>query len=356
MSRYSYHSNAIEQRSSASDIIDFRSDTVTQPDEAMRLAMANAPVGDDVYGEDPTVTRLEEKVASLLEKEAAVLVPSGTMSNLCAMLSHCQRGEEIIIGDQYHIFSHEAGGASALGGIVMQPLRTDDKGGLTAEQVEAAIRPDDSHNAISKLVSLENTVSGMVQSQEQLNRITTLAHQHGLSTHLDGARVMNAAIATGLKPSQLAAGFDSVSLCLSKGLGAPAGSVLSGSKELISRARRWRKMLGGGMRQSGVLAAAGLHALEHNVERLAEDHQNARNLAEGLATITEVEIQPQSVETNMLFIRPRAEDLPELQKHLEDNGIIIRGSGTLRLVLHRDISADDCAKTIQAFKQFYSAH
>jgi len=342
--------------------IDFRSDTVTKPSIEMRQLMAEAVVGDDVYGEDPTINALQVQAAQLLDKEAGVFVPSGTMSNLLALLSHCQRGDEVIVGDQNHIFSHEAGGASALGGVVMQSIATSQKGYVSAEQIERAIRPNDSHFAQSKLICLENTVSGFIQPEQQFSDILSVAKQHQLNTHLDGARLMHAALASGKPAALLAKGFDSVSLCLSKGLGAPAGSVLLGSTEFIARATRLRKMLGGGMRQAGILAAAGSYALRNNIARLADDHQLAQYFAAQLNNIDAVEITVDDVETNMLFAhfpnhtkagsskQPRS-----LAQHLMDHNICISPAKICRIVIHMDISKEDVEQVLTLIKDYYNA-
>ena len=331
--------------------IDLRSDTVTRPSPEMRDAMANADVGDDVYGEDPTIIALEAKAADLLGKEAGLFVTSGTQSNLTAVLTHCGRGEEYIIGNSYHIYVHEAGGAAVLGGISPFPLQVSDTGGITAEQVAAAIKADDAHYPVSRLVCVENTVSGRVQDPVELKAISDLAHSKGLSVHLDGARLMNAAVALGMKPSDLAAPMDSVSLCLSKGLGAPVGSVLCGTAGFIARARRNRKLLGGGMRQAGVLAACGLYALGHNIERLQEDHDNAKTLTDGLSSIDALKIES---ETNMVFVEPKPEDHAAFCEHLAADGIVTGGqSPKMRLVTHLDLSSDDIDQVVQSAKSFY---
>ncbi|MDH5558823.1 MAG: low-specificity L-threonine aldolase [Alphaproteobacteria bacterium] len=348
----SYAGMADAKASASNRIVDLRSDTVTRPGEAMRRAMAAAEVGDDVYGEDATVTALEEKTAALLGKEAGLFVASGTQSNLLALLAHCQRGEEYIAGETYHSYAEEGGGASVLGGIAVHPLAIDARGAITPEQVESAIKPDDFHYPVTRLVCLENTVSGHVQSVENQQAIADVARRHGLSVHLDGARLMNAAVALGRPPAEVGACADSVSLCLSKGLGAPVGSVLSGSRDFIARARRSRKMLGGGMRQAGILAAAGLYALDHHVDRLAEDHANAKRLAEGLAACKGLAVD--TPETNMVFIAPRAEDLEPLRAHLAERGIIIAAQRPkTRLVTHLDITSEDIERTIEAFRAFY---
>ena len=266
-------------------LIDLRSDTVTRPTAGMREAMANAEVGDDVFGDDPTVSALEESVADLLGKEAGIFVSSGTQSNLTALLCHCGRGDEYIGGVNYHISSLEAGGAAVLGGISPRHLQLNEKGGLNAADVEGAIQADDPHYAVSKLVCVENTYSGMVMDQDEIQRTATVAHANNMKLHIDGARLMNAVVKSGTPAADLVECADSVSLCLSKGLGAPIGSVLCGPKDLIRQAHRVRKLLGGGMRQVGVLAACGLYALQHNIDRLAEDHANAWTMAQRLAEI-----------------------------------------------------------------------
>ncbi len=336
--------------------IDLRSDTVTQPCLAMRQAMAHAPVGDDVYGEDPTVCALEERAADLLGKEAGVFFPTGTQSNLAALLSHCGRGDEYITGDRYHVYRYEAGGAAVLGGISPCPLTTDTRGGLSVDAVLAAIKDDDSHFPRTRLLCLENTVSGMVQDAAEIEAVVNAAHGRGLCVHLDGARLMNAAVAQNTSAQKLAAGFDSVSLCLSKGLGAPAGTVLCGETDFTREARRNRKILGGGMRQSGILAAAGLWALENNIERLQEDHSLAEALACGLAEIPAVNAGAVWSDTNMVFFAPEAADRLPLRRHWAERGI---QSGeqepAFRLVTHLDLTREDIAKTITAAAEYYDS-
>jgi len=337
-------------------VADFRSDTVTRPSAGMRTAMAQAPVGDDVYGEDPTVRRLEETLAGMAGKEAALFFPTGTQSNLAALLVHCGRGDEYIAGDTYHIFKNEAGGAAVLGGIAPCPLPCDETGGLTPAQVTAAIKPDDAHYPISRLLCLENTVSGRVQTLSRIESLAQAARGKGLSIHLDGARIFNAAVALDQPLAKLCAPTDSVSICLSKGLGSPAGSVLCGAADFISRAQRARKILGGGMRQAGVLAACGLYALDRNLARLADDHARARRLAEGLAAIPGVEVDLPAVETNMVFADPGAGHHAPLQAYLADHGILIGAQEpNIRLVTHLDV--DDAAiDLLVARTQDYCAH
>ncbi|MCP4430645.1 MAG: low-specificity L-threonine aldolase [Gammaproteobacteria bacterium] len=331
--------------------IDLRSDTVTRPDSGMFEAMMAASVGDDVYGEDQTVNALEEKAAKLLGKEAAVFVSSGTQSNLIAMLTHCRRGEEVITGEQYHVSVSEAHGASVLGGIAICPLQTNERGSLTVDQISAAIKPDDPHYPISRLLCLENTVSGEVQVPEHMLMLCRAGRQGGLSLHLDGARLMNASIALEKSAAELVDPFDSISLCLSKGLGAPVGSLLSGSNEFIRIARRNRKLLGGGMRQAGILAACGLYALEHNIDRLAEDHANAAILAEGLARIKDLKVWQQ---TNMVFIELADDHAAELQASLAEQGIVISaGFPSIRLVTHLDVDSSDIERVVDSISSFY---
>jgi threonine aldolase len=340
-----YSSMAVKS-SNTDKAIDLRSDTVTRPSVGMYDAMMSAPVGDDVYGDDESVNALEVQTARLLGKQAALFVSSGTQSNLIAMLTHCARGEEIIVGDDYHTYIAEARGASVLGGIALTPLATDENGGLQPGQISAAIKPDDIHSPISRLLCLENTVSGSVQSPENIKALVAVARHAGLNVHLDGARLMNAVMALGESAASLAEPFDSVSLCLSKGLGAPVGSVLSGSSEFIERARRYRKLLGGGMRQAGILAACGIYALEHNIERLAEDHANAELLAEGLSAIEGISIRQR---TNMVFVELSSNVAAALQARLAEEGIAISaGFPFIRLVTHLDISKSDIKRVIDA--------
>jgi len=332
--------------------IDYRSDTLTQPTPEMRERMAQSVVGDDVYGEDPSVNELEESTAKLLGKAAGLFVSSGTQGNLIAMLCHCQRGDEFISGDIYHVLSSEAGGAAVLGGIPSTPLATGDQFEVPIDSFRQAIKSDNIHNPISRLLCLENTVYGRVQPQPHLQALCDLAHEAGMLTHLDGARLMNASIAQGISAAEISAPFDSVSLCLSKGLGTPVGSVLVGSNEFIKKAHRNRKLLGGGTRQAGVLAACGLYALENNIQRLAEDHSNAEQLAEGLEAL---QVMPVEQHTNMVFITPPTEHIAPLCDHLRQRSIIMaEDSPTIRMVTHLDISSDDIALTIETFEDYFS--
>ena len=342
-------------QSSPTKIIDLRSDTVTKPSSAMRKAMMSAEVGDDVYGEDPTVIQLEKMTADLLGKEAALFLPSGTQSNLTALLSHCNRGDEYIAGDSYHTYRYEAGGGAVLGGISPCPIAANKSGGLDVDSVCAAIKSDDFHFARTKLICLENTAHGKTQNQDAIEAVAEAAHSRGLSVHLDGARLMNAAADSGLPPQELTASADSVSLCLSKGLGAPAGSVLCGEAEFILRARRNRKILGGGMRQAGILAAAGIFALENNIPRLSDDHANARKLADGLSQFAALKVESEMCGTNMVFITPASDDRKPLCRHLESRGIIVGGrDSTMRLVTHLDISADAIDAVVGAVDKYFS--
>lgn len=329
--------------------IDLRSDTVTEPSAAMRAAMAAAPVGDDVYGEDPTVNRLQAVLAEMTGMEEALFLPSGTQSNLVALISHCARGDEYIVGQQAHTYKYEGGGAAVLGGIQPQPLEFNEQGGLDLDSVRAAIKPLDHHFARTRLLCLENTVHGKVLPLPYLNEAVQFAKQHRLGLHLDGARAFNAAVASEVSIAQLVAGFDSVSICLSKGLGAPVGSVLLGSKDFIENARRWRKITGGGMRQAGILAAAGLYALSHNVERLAQDHQRAKLLACALRGLG-LEVEP--VQTNMVFVLSGKHDPKQLSEKLLEQGIKVSAATRLRLVTHLDIDDADIAKITDAFRRF----
>jgi threonine aldolase len=334
--------------------IDLRSDTVTKPSEGMRAAMAAADVGDDVYGEDPTVNRLEVRLAEMLGKEAAIYVATGTQSNLIGLMSHCERGDEYIVGQQAHTYKYEGGGAAVLGSIQPQPIDNEPDGTLDLAKVAAAIKPDDSHFARTRLLALENTLGGKVIPLAYIDEAEKLARSRGLGLHLDGARLFNAVVKLGIRPTEIARHFDTVSVCLSKGLGAPVGSVLVGSRVLIDRARRWRKVLGGGMRQAGLMAAAGLYALEHNIERLAEDHANARALAEALGGIDGVKIDPALVQTNMVFMSVAPDRVAPLREHLARRGMLISSSPTVRLVTHLDIDRDDVNAFAQAVREFFS--
>ena len=329
-------------------IIDLRSDTVTQPTRGMREAMQAAELGDDVYGEDPTVNRLEHYLAAELGFEAALFVPTGTMSNLLGLMAHCARGDEYIVGQQAHTYKYEGGGAAVLGSIQPQPIEGEADGSLDLAKVEAAIKQDDFHFARTRLLALENTMQGKVLPQSYLQAARELTTRRGLALHLDGARLYNAAVKLGVPAREITQYFDSVSVCLSKGLGAPVGSVLCGSVELIGRARRLRKMVGGGLRQAGMLAAAGLYALEHQVQRLADDHANAERLAAGLR---EQGYAVEPVQSNMVYVEV-GEQAGALQAFCAARGIKLSAAPRLRMVTHLDIASVDIDKVIAAFAGF----
>lgn len=345
-------------------IIDLRSDTVTQPTAAMRAAMLAAPLGDDVFGDDPSVNALQEKIAAMLGFEAALFVPTGTQSNLCAILSHCQRGDEYIVGQQAHCYRWEGGGAAVFGSVQPQPLNHQADGTLALADIEAAIKPDDAHFARTRLLALENTLGGKLLPFDYLQQATGLAHSKGLSRHLDGARLFNAAVAqaalTGsdaqTEARRIARCFDSVSVCFSKGLGAPVGSALCGTREFIARAHRIRKMAGGGMRQAGMLAAAASHALDHHIERLAQDHALAKRLADGLAGIEGLQVE--APQTNILFVDlsgAARDQSAALLKHLADHGIQATGLYRLRFVTHLDVDAAGVDRAATVIRQFFKA-
>ncbi|MDO8756087.1 MAG: low-specificity L-threonine aldolase [Polaromonas sp.] len=344
--------------------VDLRSDTVTQPTPAMRAAMQAAPLGDDVFADDPSVNALQEKIAGLLGFEAALFVPTGTQSNLCAILSHCQRGDEYIVGQMAHCYRWEGGGAAVFGSVQPQPLNHESDGTLALADIEAAIKPDDAHFARTKLLALENTLGGKLLPFDYVQQATALAKSRGLSRHLDGARLFNAAVAqaaqTGSNPlaeaRRIAQCFDSVSVCFSKGLGAPVGSALCGSREFIARAHRIRKMAGGGMRQAGMLAAAASHALDHHVGRLAQDHALAQHLADGLAGIEGLQVEPP--QTNIVFVdltSAAREQSAALLKHLAGQGIQATGLYRLRFVTHLDVDAAGVDRAVAAIRQFFDA-
>ena len=362
--------------------IDLRSDTVTQPGQAMRAAMLAAPLGDDVFGDDPSVNALQEKIAALLGFEAALFVPTGTQSNLCAILSHCQRGDEYLVGQMAHAYRWEGGGAAVFGSVQPQPLNHQPDGTLALEDIEAAIKPDDAHFARTRLLALENTLGGKLLPFDYVQQATQLATAKGLARHLDGARLFNAAVAqAGLRRAGAGAGgetqaitdakidnktdayieakaiaqcFDSVSVCFSKGLGAPVGSALCGSRDFIARAHRIRKMAGGGMRQAGVLAAAALYALEHNVARLTDDHLLARRLADGLAGISGLNVEPP--QTNIVFVDvvgPAKSRAAELIPYLKSRGVLVTGLYRLRFVTHLDVNEAGIDQAVQAMQDFF---
>ncbi|HZF79498.1 MAG TPA: low-specificity L-threonine aldolase [Rubrivivax sp.] len=330
-------------------MIDLRSDTVTRPTAGMRAAMAAAELGDDVFGDDPTVNALQTRVAGMLGKEAALFVPTGTQGNLCALMGHCQRGDEYIAGQMAHAYRWEGGGGAVLGSIQPQPLPNQPDGSIALADIEAAIKVDDAHYARTRLLTLENTWGGKVLPQGYVEAACTLARSKGLATHLDGARLFNAAVASGASALEIARNFDSVSVCFSKGLGAPVGSALVGNADLIARAHRIRKMLGGGMRQSGVLAAAALYALDHHVQRLAEDHANARALAEGLQGLPGVSVEPP--QTNIVFVDVAPDKATGVVDRLRQAGVLCTGLYRLRFVTHLDVSADDIARAVTVLRQ-----
>jgi threonine aldolase len=334
--------------------IDLRSDTVTRPTRAMRAAMLDAPVGDDVYGEDPSVNALQRRMAEELGFEAALFVPTGTQSNLLALMAHCERGDEYLVGADAHTYKFEGGGAAVLGSIQPQPIAHDVDGSLPLDKLAAAIKPVDPHFARTRLLALENTWHGRVLPLDYLKAAHDFARERRLGLHLDGARLYNAAVAGGVPAREIARHFDSVSVCLSKGLGAPVGSVLVGSAALIDKARRWRKVAGGGWRQAGLLAAAAQYALDHHVTRLAEDHARAVTLAEGLREIPGIRLLGQY--TNMVFIDVPAERLRDLDVHLREAGVRISIGylPTLRLVTHLDVDDEGVARVIAAFGEFFA--
>lgn len=368
--------------------VDLRSDTVTQPSAAMRAAMASAPVGDDVFGDDPSVNALQDQLAHLLGFEAALFVPTGTQSNLCALLAHCQRGDEYLVGQYAHCYRWEGGGAAVFGSIQPQPLSHQSDGTLALQDLEAAVKPDDAHFARTRLLALENTLGGKLLPFDYLQQATQWAKSRGLATHLDGARLFNAAAAQSQKlqsnqapavmkyaqaaidsgaisdmaatihteARRIAQCFDSVSVCLSKGLGAPVGSVLCGSRELIARAHRVRKMAGGGMRQAGVLAAAGSYALDHQVARLLDDHALAARLAAGLQDLPGVVVEPP--QTNMVFVDLQGEAkacAPELLPYLAAHGVLATGIYRLRFVTHRDVDTEGVDHAVAVLRDFFTA-
>lgn len=333
-------------------IIDLRSDTVTRPSQQMRSKMMEAQVGDDVYGDDPTVNLLQEMVAELTGFEAALFTTSGTQANLIGIMSHCQRGDEYIVGQQAHTYRYEAGGAAVLGSIQPQPIDFEADSTLDLSKVEEKIKPDDFHFAKTKLLCLENTQNGKALPTSYLEEASLFCKQHRLKLHLDGARLFNAAIEQQCNVQTITQHFDSVSICLSKGLGAPVGSVLCGSKPFIDRARRWRKMVGGGMRQAGILAAAGIYAVENGINRLETDHNNAKLLADGLRGFETITID--SVATNMVFIRMNPATAEALAQELKEHQILISPGKVTRLVTHLDISKDDIAVVHSKIADFFT--
>ncbi|WP_127958010.1 low-specificity L-threonine aldolase [Serratia microhaemolytica] len=332
-------------------LIDLRSDTVTQPCAAMRAAMASAEVGDDVYGDDPTVNALQDVAVKLSGKEAALFLPTGTQANLVALLSHCQRGDEYIVGQQAHNYKYEAGGAAVLGSIQPQPIEVAADGSLPLAQVAAAIKPDDIHFAKTRLLSLENTIGGKVLPLSYLQQAWQFTREHQLALHIDGARLLNACVALGLPLQSLVQYCDTFTLCLSKGLGAPVGSLLCGSQAFIQRAIRWRKMVGGGMRQAGILAAAGLYALEHNVARLQEDHDNAQWLEQQLRQLG-LEIVGSGAQTNILYLQQSAETAAKLANWMQQNGVLISAAPLTRIITHLNVSRQDLQHVVELWRTF----
>jgi threonine aldolase len=331
------------------ELADLRSDTVTRPTPGMRAAMAQAELGDDVYGDDPTVNRLQAVAGELFGFQSALFFPTGTQSNLAALMAHCGRGDEYLVGQEAHTYKYEQGGAAVLGSIQPQPLQNDPDGSIPLGLICAAIKPADIHFARTRLLALENTIGGRVLPADYQLKITQFAHSKGLATHLDGARIFNAVVKRNVSAQEAVRGFDSVSVCLSKGLGAPVGSVLVGPKALIEDARRWRKVLGGGMRQAGVLAAAGLYALEHHVARLAEDHANAEHLAQGLRAAGYAVTPPQ---TNIVYVDLASEEIGALSEHLNQCGILATLAPRTRLVTHLDLNRAKIDAVIRVFREF----
>jgi len=336
--------------SAMTGLVDLRSDTVTRPSAGMRKAMHEAELGDDVFGDDPTVNRLQQRAAEMFGFEAALLFPTGTQSNLAALMSHCQRGEEVILGSEAHSYRYEAGGLAVLGSIQPQVVPNRADGTLDLNEVESLVKPDDPHFPRTRLLALENTITGRVLPRDYMGKAVELAKRKNLSIHLDGARVFNAATHLKVKVKDLCAGFDSVSSCLSKGLGAPAGTLLLSSRKFIEEARRARKVLGGGMRQAGIIAAAGLYALENNVARLREDHDNAARLAKGLRELG-LEVQ---LNTNMALVKIPAATAISLAAQLQRAGVLVLPRAPMRLVTHLDVDAAGIERALAAFRSFFA--
>lgn len=338
-------------------IIDLRSDTVTRPSKAMLDFMMQAPVGDDVMGEDPTINKLEAQIAELAGKEAAIFATTATQANLIGIMSHCQRGDEYIAGQTAHTYMWEGGGAAVLGSVQPQPIDFESDGSLSLEKIDMVIKPIDPHHARTKLICLENTTSGKVLPLNYLQKFSTFCQEKKLASHIDGARIFNAAVKSDVSLKDIAQYSDSISICFSKGLGAPVGAVLCGSKNLILEARHWRKMLGGSLRQGGILAAGCIYALKNNIDRLAEDHNNALLLATGLALIPEIEVDLSSLQTNILYIKVKS-DYEAFRSHLQNKGIMFpmcpNKKGQIRLVTHLDISSNDIECTIMKIKEYYT--
>lgn len=337
--------------------IDLRSDTVTRPVEAMRNAMYQAELGDDVYGDDPTVNRLEELAAEMTGMASALFLPSGTQSNLVALLTHCQRGDEYVVGHDAHTYKYEGGGAAVLGGIQPQTIAFDENAELSLDDVEAVIKPDDPHFARTRLLALENTQHGRVVGLDYLSAARAFCKRKNLVLHLDGARVCNAAVALSVPVAEVTRHFDSVSICLSKGLGAPVGSVLCGADDFIAEARRWRKVTGGGLRQAGVLAAAGIFALEHHVERLADDHANAQLLAQLLDGVPGVAVRQGWTQTNMVWLDFQSDVALQLNSHAKQSGLLLSAHDRVcRLVFHHDVSEQQTRQAAAFIQTFMTEH
>jgi threonine aldolase len=345
------------------NMIDLRSDTVTRPTDAMRAAMMAAPLGDDVFGDDPTVNALQEKLADMLGFEGALFMPTGTQSNFCGILAHCQRGDEYIVGQMAHTYRWEGGGAAVLGSVQPQPLDNAPDGSLPLAAIEAAIKPDDPHYARTRLLALENTIGGKLLPMSYVTEASALARKHGLNVHLDGARLFNAAVAqaeaAGTAPlteaRRIAGAFDSVSVCFSKGLGTPAGSALCGSKDFLYRAHRIRKMAGGGMRQVGILAGAAIHALDHHVDRLSEDHARARRLAAAFEAVEGAVLDP--VHSNIVFVGLEGAAKAKADgfiPYLKDQGILALGLYKLRFVTHLDVTDADIDRTAAVIQRYFA--
>ena len=333
---------------------DFRSDTVTKPSDGMRKAMQQAKVGDDVYREDPTVNRLEHLMAERFGMDEGVFTTSGTQANLVALMAHCSRGDEYIVGQQAHTYKYEGGGAAVLGSIQPQPLEFCEDGSIDLDAVRRALKPLDDHFARTRLLCLENTQAGRALSMEYLQKAKEFTIETNLGFHLDGARVFNAAIFHNVDVADIVKPFDSSTCCFSKGLGAPVGSIVCGNRDLMNKARRWRKLLGGGMRQAGVIAAAALYALEHNIERLAEDHDNARWLAKQLEQLDEIEIRYHPMQTNMVFIDIPNNHSTALAKHLSERSILVPSSSPMRLVTHLDTNRNAAKALVAGIKEYFA--
>ncbi|MBZ2168755.1 low-specificity L-threonine aldolase [Marinobacter sp. F4216] len=336
-------------------MLDFRSDTVTRPSREMRNAMAHAEVGDDVYGDDPTVNSLQAFAAERFGFEAALFTATGTQANLLAIMSHCGRGDEYLCGQSAHNYRYEGGGAAVLGSVQPQPIENEPDGSICLDKARAAIKADDFHFAVTRLLSLENTIGGQALSLDYQRDARAFCDRHGLLLHLDGARVFNAAVTSNCDVTEITRHYDSVSVCLSKGLGAPAGSLLLGSKAFIDRATRLRKMVGGGMRQAGILAAAGRIALEQGPLRLQDDHENAAYMSTGLSEIPELEVNPASTQTNIVYARCRAGRAGQLRDYLAERNILINAGDPIRFVTHLDVNRQDVDTLIDTVRRFYRA-